>query len=129
MDFTDGCAEILALHITTDGYFSLSEEDPAFQASIDYAHDNGFYASIWGSNIDYGSDYDGTIEIDLSAGLAGETEMGIGWDVGAVTQQLKNELQNRLEEKLGLKPAEEGASAPAAKPRDALKGLLKGLLK
>lgn len=71
--------------LTTDYDFrgvSLSDEDPAIQASIDYAHDNGFYASLLGSNVDYGSDYDGTIEIDLSAGLSGETEIGIGWDVG-----------------------------------------------
>ncbi len=73
--------------LTTDYDFrgvSLSDEDPAIQGSIDYAHDNGFYASLWGSNIDYGSDYDGTIELDLSAGLSGETEIGIGWDVGMV---------------------------------------------
>jgi uncharacterized protein (TIGR02001 family) len=73
--------------ITSDYDFrgvSLSDEDPAIQASIDYAHDSGFYASLWGSNIDYGPDYDGTIEIDLGLGLAGETEIGIGWDVGLV---------------------------------------------
>ena len=72
---TSAHAEITGTAAVTSDYdfrgVSLSEEDPAFQASIDYAHDNGFYASIWGSNIDYGSDYDGTIEIDLSAGLAG----------------------------------------------------------
>ncbi|HEY7740572.1 MAG TPA: TorF family putative porin, partial [Steroidobacteraceae bacterium] len=34
---------------------SLSAKDPALQASIDYAHDSGFYAGAWASNIDYGS--------------------------------------------------------------------------
>lgn len=85
---TTASAEITGTAAVTSDYdfrgVSLSDEDPAFQASIDYAHDNGFYASIWGSSLDYGPDYDGGIEIDLSAGLAGETEMGIGWDVGAV---------------------------------------------
>lgn len=73
--------------VTTDYDFrgvSLSDEDPAVQGSIDYAHDNGFYASLWGSSLDYGPDYDGSIEIDLSAGLSGEMEFGIGWDVGMV---------------------------------------------
>lgn len=85
---TSAHAEITGTATVTSDYdfrgVSLSDEDPAFQASIDYAHDNGFYASIWGSTLDYGPDYDGAIEIDLSAGLSGETEMGIGWDVGAV---------------------------------------------
>lgn len=79
-------AEVTGTAAVTSDYdfrgVSLSNEDPAFQASIDYAHDNGLYASILGSSIDYGSDYDGTIEIDLSAGRSGETEAGIGWDVG-----------------------------------------------
>lgn len=85
---TTAHAEVTGTAAVTSDYdfrgVSLSGEDPAFQASIDYAHDNGFYASLWGSNIDYGPDFDGTIEIDLNAGLAGETEIGIGWDVGLV---------------------------------------------
>lgn len=63
---------------------SLSAKDPALQASIDYAHDSGFYAGAWASNIDYGSDIDGDIELDLYLGYAGETEGGMGWDVGIV---------------------------------------------
>lgn len=63
---------------------SLSAKDPALQGSLDYAHDSGFYAGAWASNIDYGSDIDGDIELDLYAGFAGETEGGMGWDVGIV---------------------------------------------
>ncbi len=63
---------------------SLSAKDPALQASIDYAHDSGFYAGAWASNIDYGSSIDGDIELDLYLGFAGETEGGMGWDVGLV---------------------------------------------
>jgi uncharacterized protein (TIGR02001 family) len=63
---------------------SLSAKDPALQASIDYAHDSGFYAGAWASNIDYGSGIDGDIELDLYLGYAGETEGGMGWDVGVV---------------------------------------------
>lgn len=63
---------------------SLSAKDPALQASIDYAHDSGFYAGAWTSNIDYGSDIDGDIELDLYAGWAGEFSNEVGWDAGIV---------------------------------------------
>lgn len=63
---------------------SLSAKDPALQASVDYSNDSGFYVGIWGSNIDYGNDVDGDIEIDLYGGFAGETEAGLGWDAGIV---------------------------------------------
>jgi len=63
---------------------SLSSTDPALQGSIDYSMESGFYAGAWASNIDYGPGYDGSIELDLYAGFAGETEAGLGWDVGLV---------------------------------------------
>jgi len=63
---------------------SLSAKDPALQGSIDWASESGFYVGAWGSNIDYGPGVDGDIEIDLYAGYAGETEGGLGWDVGLV---------------------------------------------
>lgn len=63
---------------------SLSAEDPALQASVDWAHDSGFYAGAWASNIDYGSDIDGDIELDLYLGWAGEFANETGWDVGIV---------------------------------------------
>lgn len=63
---------------------SLSAKDPALQGSIDWAAESGFYVGAWGSNIDYGQGVDGDIEIDLYAGYAGETEAGLGWDVGLV---------------------------------------------
>ncbi|MGQ0430106.1 MAG: TorF family putative porin [Gammaproteobacteria bacterium] len=62
---------------------SLSAKDPALQASIDYAHDSGFYAGAWASNIDYDI-IDGDIELDLYLGWAGETGGGVGWDAGIV---------------------------------------------
>jgi uncharacterized protein (TIGR02001 family) len=63
---------------------SLSAKDPALQASIDYAHDSGFYAGAWASNLDYGSDVDGNIELDLYLGWAGEFANKVGWDAGIV---------------------------------------------
>jgi len=72
---------------TTDYDFrgvSLSAKDPALQASLDWAAENGFYVGAWASNIDYGSDYDGDVELDLYGGYSGETSAGVGWDVGGV---------------------------------------------
>lgn len=63
---------------------SLSATDPALQGSIDWAGESGFYLGAWASNIDYGKDVDGDLEIDLYGGFAGETEAGLGWDVGLV---------------------------------------------
>ena len=34
-----------------------SAQNPALQGSIDYAHESGFYAGVWGSNVDEGLDY------------------------------------------------------------------------
>ena len=63
---------------------SLSAKDPALQGSIDYEDDSGFYAGAWASNIDYGSDVDGDIELNLILGWAGETSGGVGMDAGIV---------------------------------------------
>jgi len=62
---------------------SLSADDPALQGSIDWAADNGFYLGAWASNIDYGREYDGDIELDLYGGYAGEAG-ALGYDVGIV---------------------------------------------
>jgi len=63
---------------------SLSATDPALQGSIDWASESGFYVGAWASNLDYGQGVDGDIEVDLYGGFAGETEGGLGWDVGLV---------------------------------------------
>jgi uncharacterized protein (TIGR02001 family) len=58
-----------------------SAQGPALQGSLDYAHDSGFYAGVWASNVDFGAG-DPNVEIDLYAGFGGgETFV---WDVGAV---------------------------------------------
>jgi uncharacterized protein (TIGR02001 family) len=63
---------------------SLSAEDPALQVSVDWAAENGFYVGAWASNIDYGSDTDGNLELDLYGGYGGETSTGLGYDFGLV---------------------------------------------
>ena len=63
---------------------SLSAKDPALQGSVDYAHDSGLYAGVWGSNIDYGDDVDGDLEVDLYVGFANQINDDLGYDIGVV---------------------------------------------
>ena len=57
-------------------------QDPALHGSIDYAHDSGFYAGVWASNVDFGDCCDESVETDIYLGFSGgET---ITWDVGGV---------------------------------------------
>jgi uncharacterized protein (TIGR02001 family) len=79
-------AEITGTAAVTSDYkwrgISQSSGDPAIQGSIDYAHDSGFYASVWASNVDFGNCCDENVEVDLVLGFSGgET---LTWDVGAV---------------------------------------------
>jgi uncharacterized protein (TIGR02001 family) len=52
----------------------------AISGGVDYAHDSGFYAGTWASNVDFGS---GGEELDLYAGFGGEAS-SIGYDVGVI---------------------------------------------
>lgn len=59
---------------------SLSENDPAVQATINIAHESGLYVGAWGSSLDMGELY-GPTEIDLYAGWAGTIAPRTGLDV------------------------------------------------
>ncbi len=77
-------AEISSTVTATSDYdfrgITQTGQDPALQASLDYAHDSGFYAGAWASNVDF--DTEGNVEVDLYTGFAGgET---FPWDVGMV---------------------------------------------
>jgi uncharacterized protein (TIGR02001 family) len=67
-----------------------SAQDPAIQASIDYAHDSGWYVGAWGSSIDFcGANargcLDASYELDLYTGFSGTIgRNGLGWDAGLV---------------------------------------------
>ncbi len=61
--------------ITSDYVFrgySQTQEDPAFQAGLTASHESGFFASVWGSNVDLGSDAD--VEVDLAVGFTNSVE-------------------------------------------------------
>lgn len=60
-----------------------TDEHPALQAGLDYAHDSGFYAGFWGSNVDFNDGDEATVEIDLYSGWGGEYE-GFAWDLGGI---------------------------------------------
>lgn len=62
---------------------SQSDEHPALQGSIDWSHESGFYAGVWGSNVDFNDDDEASVEADIYAGYSGELE-GFTYDLGAI---------------------------------------------
>jgi uncharacterized protein (TIGR02001 family) len=61
---------------------SLSQTDPALQASLDYAFANGLGVGAWASSLDYGEDYDGSLELDLYASYSADISDTAAWSVG-----------------------------------------------
>ena len=61
---------------------SQTSQDPALQGGIDYAHESGFYAGAWGSNVDFGDCCDENVEVDLYTGFRGGD--AVTWDVGFI---------------------------------------------
>lgn len=57
-----------------------SNEGPAMQGSIDWSHDSGFYAGVWGSSVEF---TDASLETDIYAGYSG-TVNGFTYDVGGI---------------------------------------------
>jgi len=76
-------AEISANIGVTSNYIwrgvTQTNDGAAIQGGIDYAHESGFYAGTWASNVEWVNGE----ELDLYAGFAGEVE-GFGYDVGAI---------------------------------------------
>ncbi len=69
--------------LTTDYRFrgySQTTSDPAVQGGFDYSHESGFYAGIWGSNVEFA----GSLELDYYAGFSGDITDGLGFDVGII---------------------------------------------
>jgi uncharacterized protein (TIGR02001 family) len=63
--------------------FSQTASDPALQGSLDYEHESGFYATLWGSSLDWGDDSDAEVELDWIAGFTREIgSSGVAWDAG-----------------------------------------------
>jgi uncharacterized protein (TIGR02001 family) len=61
---------------------SLTGTDPALQASLDYSFANGIAIGAWGSNLDYGREYDGNFELDVYASFSRELSEALSWSAG-----------------------------------------------
>lgn len=62
---------------------SQSNEGPAVQGGIDWTHDSGFYAGVWGSNVNFNDGDEAHVETDIYAGYSGEVN-GFTYDIGAL---------------------------------------------
>jgi uncharacterized protein (TIGR02001 family) len=61
---------------------SLSAKDPALQASLDYAFENGLAIGAWASNIDSGDEVDDDLELDLYFNYAYELSESSAFTAG-----------------------------------------------
>jgi uncharacterized protein (TIGR02001 family) len=65
-----------------------TDEEPALQGGLDYAHKSGFYAGTWGSNVSVLRDTGayssgGSLELDIYGGFKGNIgKSDFGYDVG-----------------------------------------------
>jgi len=80
-------AEITAnVALTTDyvwrGVSQNTDESPALQGGFDYADESGFYAGVWGSNVNFGGTE--SLELDIYGGWGTELESGVGLDFGII---------------------------------------------
>lgn len=55
---------------------------PAMQGGVDYAHADGWYAGLWGSNVSSNSYPGGNLELDYYAGYNGKITDDFGWTAG-----------------------------------------------
>lgn len=65
---------------------SQSNNDPAIQGAIDFAHESGLYIGAWASSVEFG-DQDNSMELDGYAGFSRETDFG-GFLPSALTYDL-----------------------------------------
>jgi len=62
--------------------FTQTNNDPAISGGFDYSFDNGFYAGVWASNVNFGGDT--SSEIDLYVGYATEIAENVEIDFGYI---------------------------------------------
>lgn len=60
-----------------------NDENMALQGAIDYAHDSGFYAGVWASNVDFNDGDEASLETDIYAGWSGAVR-GVTWKLGGI---------------------------------------------
>ncbi len=72
--------------LVTDYVFrgiSQSDEGPAVQGGFDVTHSSGFYAGVWGSNVDFNDGDEASVEIDYYLGYSNEFQ-GFNYDLGVL---------------------------------------------
>lgn len=72
--------------LTTDYVFrgqSQTDESPAIQGGMDFTHDTGLHAGVWGSSIDFDAVGAGSMELDLYGGYANQLG-NFSYDVGGI---------------------------------------------
>jgi len=57
-----------------------TRENPALQVSLDWSNNEGAYAGVWASNVDFGNEID--IEFDGYMGYTGQLNEGMWFDTG-----------------------------------------------
>ena len=62
--------------------FHINWNKPALQGSLDFVHNNGWYASLWGSQVDDNFYANGSVEIDVLAGLRENLNEKLSYDIG-----------------------------------------------
>lgn len=63
---------------------AYSNEEPAYQGSLQYNHDSNFYIGVWASTVDLGTRRDEvSSEVDFYAGMLFDLGAGVTWDLGA----------------------------------------------
>ena len=62
---------------------SLSDEQPATQASVAYDHSSGWYAGVFGSTVDLASQSRRDLQLLSYVGYARRAHPGLSWEVGA----------------------------------------------
>ncbi len=61
-----------------------TSEDPALQASLDYAFGEGFTLGAWASNVDFGPGTDSNVEADVYGGYTKSYDNGFTWNAGFI---------------------------------------------
>lgn len=60
-----------------------SDEGPAIQGGFDVIHDSGFYAGVWGSNVNFNDGDEARLEVDVYGGYNGSFK-GLSYDIGLI---------------------------------------------
>ncbi len=60
-----------------------SNENPAVQGGFDVSHNTGWYAGIWGSNVNFNDGDEAQLEVDVYGGYSGAFK-GLSYDIGLI---------------------------------------------